>query len=212
MLLEEDAPQGTEAWKAARCGSIGASSIADLTATLKGGGYGAGRANLMARIIAERLTGVPQDSYVNEAMAWGTATEAQARSAYAFMADVDVVEVGIIRHPTIPAAHASPDGLVGYDGLVEIKAPQTATHIETLLSGKVADRYVQQMQWQMACTDRQWCDYVSFDPRMPGDLQLFIKRFPRDDARISELEDAVRLFNLETQAKIVRLTALRNAA
>jgi hypothetical protein len=120
MLLEEDAPQGTEAWKAARCGSIGASSIADLTATLKGGGYGAGRANLMARIIAERLTGVPQDSYVNEAMAWGTATEAQARSAYAFMADVDVVEVGIIRHPTIPAAHASPDGLVGYDGLVEI--------------------------------------------------------------------------------------------
>jgi putative phage-type endonuclease len=166
----------------------------------------------MARIIAERLTGVPQDSYVNEAMAWGTATEAQARSAYSFMADVDVVEVGIIRHPTIAGAHASPDGLVGADGLVEIKAPQTATHIDTLLSGKVSDRYVQQMQWQMACTGRAWCDFVSFDPRMPGDLQLFIRRFERDDERIADLEDAVRLFIIETQAKIVKLTALRNAA
>ena len=207
----DDLVQGTEAWKQARCGSIGASSIADLTAQTKSG-WGASRANLMARVIAERLTGVPAESFVNAAMQHGTETEPQARSAYAFMADVDVVEVGLIRHPTIEGTHASPDGLVGDDGLCEIKCPQTATHINTLLSGKVADKYVQQMLWQMACTGRQWTDYVSFDPRLPGDLQLFIRRFQRDEARIAELEDAVRLFLMETQAKIAKLEALRAAA
>lgn len=211
-MREGGAPQGTEEWRQARAGSVGASSIADLTASLKGGGYGASRANLMARIIAERMTGVPAEGFTNAAMQHGTECEPQARSAYAFMADVDVVEVGIIRHPTIEGTHASPDGLVGADGLVEIKCPQTATHIDTLLSGKVADKYVQQMQWQMACTGRQWCDFVSFDPRMPGDLQLFVKRIERDAARIAELEDAVRLFLMETQAKITKLTALRAAA
>lgn len=208
----DDMIQGSPEWHAARCGSVGASSIADLTATLKGGGYGASRANLMARIIAERLTGVPQESYTNEAMRWGTETEPQARSAYAFMADVDVTEIGLVVHPTIDGSHASPDGLVGDDGLVEIKCPSTATHIDTLLSGKIADRYVQQMLWQMACTGRAWCDFVSFDPRMPGDLQLFVQRVHRDAARIAEIEDAVRLFLLETQAKITKLTALRAAA
>lgn len=203
--------QGTDEWRQARCGSIGASSIADLTAQTKSG-WGASRANLMARIIAERLTGVPAESFTNAAMQHGTETEPQARSAYAFMADVDVVEVGLIRHPTIEGTHASPDGLVGDDGLVEIKAPNTSTHIETLLSGKVADRYVQQMMWQLACTGRQWVDFVSYDPRLPGDLQLFVKRFPRDDARIAELEDAVRLFLMETNAKLAKLNALRVAA
>jgi hypothetical protein len=125
---------------------------------------------------------------------------------------VDVVEVGLIRHPTIAGAHASPDGLVGEDGLVEIKAPQTATHIETLLSGVVADRYVKQVQFQMACTGRAWTDFVSFDPRMPGDLQLWMKRIPRDDAQIAEIEDAVRFFIMETEAKLRKLEALRVAA
>lgn len=203
--------QGSEAWKRARAGSVGASSIADMMAQTKSG-WGASRANLMARIIVERLTGEPQESYVNAAMQHGTDTEPQARSAYSFMRDVDVVEVGLVRHPTIAGAHASPDGLVGDDGLVEIKCPQTATHIETLLSGVVADRYVKQMQFQMACTGRAWCDFVSFDPRLPGDLQMFIKRVPRDDAMVAEIEDAVRLFIMETEAKLRKLETLRVAA
>ncbi len=119
-----------------------------------------------------------------------------------------MVEVGLVLHPEIKGTLASPDGLVGDDGLVEIKCPNTATHIETLLKGVIADRYVKQMQWQMACTGRAWCDFVSFDPRMPGDLQLFIKREPRNDALISEISDDVKLFLMETQAKITKLRAL----
>ena len=203
--------QGSTEWRLARAGSVGASSIADLMAKTKSG-WGASRANLMARIICERLTGEPQESYVNAAMQHGTDTEPQARSAYAFMRDVDVVEVGLIRHPSIAGAHASPDGLVGEDGLLEIKCPNTATHIETLLSGEVADRYIKQMQFQMACTGRAWTDFVSYDPRLPGDLQVFIKRIPRDDALIAEIEDAVRFFILETEAKLRRLAELRVAA
>lgn len=203
--------QGSEAWRLARAGSVGASSVADLMAKTKSG-WGASRANLMARIICERLTGEPQESYVNAAMQHGTDTEPQARSAYAFMRDVDVVEVGLIRHPSIAGAHASPDGLVGEDGLLEIKCPNTATHIETLLSGEIADRYLKQMQFQMACTGRAWTDFVSYDPRLPGDLQVFIKRIPRDDALIAEIEDAVRFFVVETEAKLRRLAELRVAA
>jgi putative phage-type endonuclease len=176
------------------------------------GGWGASRANLMARIIAERLTGEPQETYVNAAMAHGTETEPMARSAYAFMYDVDVAEVGLIRHPTIAGAHASPDGLVNADGMVEIKCPNTATHIETLLSGEIADRYVKQMQFQMSCAGREWCDFASFDPRMPGDLQLFVRRVPRDPALIAEIEEAVQFFIIEADAKQRKLMALRVAA
>jgi putative phage-type endonuclease len=210
-MLDGELVQGTPEWRAARCGSVGASSIADLMAKTKAG-WGASRANLMARIIAERLTGEPQELYQNEAMRWGTETEPQARAVYSFIHDAEVSEVGLIRHPRIVGAHASPDGLVGPDGLVEIKCPQTATHIDTLLSGEVADRYVKQMQFQMACTGRAWCDFASFDPRMPDDLQLFVRRFPRDDAVIVEIEEAVQFFLMETEAKLRKLQALRSAA
>lgn len=209
--MDEILIQGSEEWRLARAGSVGASSIADLMAQTKSG-WGASRANLMARIIVERLTGEPQESYQNEAMRWGTETEPQARSAYAFMQDAEVQEIGLVRHPTIKGAHASPDGLVGDDGLVEIKCPQTWTHIETLLSGHVADKYYKQMQFQMAVTSRQWCDFVSFDPRLPADLQLFVSRVMRDEPAIAEIEDAVKLFLMETEAKLRRLEALRAAA
>lgn len=200
--------QGSDEWRRARAGSVGASSIADLMAKTKAG-WGASRANLMARIIAERLTGEPQEMFINAAMAHGTETEPMARTAYAFMQDAEVTEVGLVLHPTIKGAHASPDGLVGADGLVEIKCPQSATHIDTLLSGEVADRYVKQMMFQIACTGRAWCDFVSYDPRLPGDLQLFVKRFPRDDAMIAEIEEAVAFFIIETEAKMRRLEGLR---
>lgn len=203
--------QGSAEWLRARAGSVGASSIADLMAQTKSG-WSASRANLMARLIAERMTGTPVETFVSAEMRWGTETEPQARDAYSLMRDVDVAEVGLVPHPTISGAHASPDGLVGEDGLVEIKCPGTATHIETLLSGKIADRYVKQMQFQMACTGRAWCDFLSFDPRMPGDLAIFIARVPRDDAGIAEIEDAVRGFILELEAKLRRLEDLRSAA
>lgn len=199
--------QGTPEWRSARCGSLGASQVADALAKTKTG-WGASRANVLATLVAERLTGEPQESFTSAAMAWGTEKEPDARAAYAFETDVDVVEVGLVRHPCIPGTHASPDGLVGDDGLVEIKCPNTATHIETLTTQRVSGRYVTQIQWQLACTGRKWCDFVSFDPRMPADMSLFVQRVHRDDAAIAELERDVCDFLAELDAKVGQLEAL----
>lgn len=193
--------QGSDEWRAARCGKVTASRIADVVAKTKSG-WGASRVNYAAELIAERLTGAPAESYVNAAMQWGTDHEAEARMAYEWHADTEVQEVAIVPHPSIPMSAASPDGLVGDDGLVEIKCPSTATHIDTLMDGKVPDKYVLQMQWQMACTGRKWCDFVSFDPRMPESMKLFIKRIERDDKRIGELERDVELFLREIDTKV----------
>lgn len=204
--MTQDLQQGTDAWLAARVGRVTASRVADVIARTKTG-YGASRANYMAELVAERLTGQPADRFTNAAMQWGTEKEPDARAAYAFLHDVDVVEVGFVEHPRIIMTGASPDGLVGEDGLVEIKAPNTATHIETLLSASVAGKYVTQMHWQMACTGRAWCDFVSYDPRMPADMRLFVKRVHRDDALVAELEQEVAAFLAELDAKV---TALRS--
>jgi predicted phage-related endonuclease len=135
-------------------------------------------------------------------MQWGTEKEPDARAAYEFRSDVEVSQVGIVLHSTIAGTHASPDGLVGNDGLIEIKCPGTATHVETLLGDEIPGKYVTQMQWQMACTGRAWCDFVSFDPRMPESMALFIKRVQRDDVRIAELELEARKFLAELEAKV----------
>jgi len=156
----------------------------------------------MAAKIIGRLTGNAPDTFTNAAMQWGTQTEPDARAAYEFMHDVDVELVGLVKHPTISGTHASPDGLIGRDGLVEIKCPNSATHIETLLGEEISGRYVTQMQWQMACTGRKWCDFVSFDPRLPASMQLFVKRIERDQKRIEELETLVREFLAELDGKV----------
>jgi hypothetical protein len=199
--------QGSEEWKLARCGSLGASQIHEALATTKSG-WGASRANVMAQLIAERLTGSPTEGYINDAMRWGTDHEADARAAYQFMTDNAVIEVGLVQHPRIGGTHASPDGLVGEDGLVEFKCPQTSTHIDTLLGTPVAQKYVLQCQWQMACAERAWCDWVSFDPRMPPAMQLFIKRIGRDDREIARLEREVSVFLAETADRVARLRSL----
>jgi putative phage-type endonuclease len=167
--------QRSPEWFAARCGSLGASQIADALAKTKSG-WGASRANLQAKLVIERLTGRQEESFSSAAMIWGVEKEEEARTAYSFVTGHDVTEVGLYKHPTIIGSHASPDGLVGHDGCIEIKCPNSATHIETLKSNQVAHKYILQMQWQMACADRQWCDFVSFDPRMPDHLMLYIQR------------------------------------
>ncbi len=196
--------QGTDEWKALRLGKATASRMADICARTKTG-WGASRANYAAQLVAERLTGKVADSYSNAAMEWGNATEAEARAVYAFFRDVTVDAVDFVPHPTIEMSGASPDGCIGTDGLVEIKCPNTATHIDTLLGRSVPEKYILQMQWQMACTARQWCDFVSYDPRMPETLRLFVKRVDRDDVLILDLEDKVREFLSEVHAKTVTL-------
>lgn len=203
-----DIVQGSEAWHKQRLGKATASRIADIIAKTKSG-YSTSRDNYMAQLICERLTQTPTEGFTNSAMAWGTETEPLARKAYEALTFTDVVEVAMIDHPTIPMAGASPDGLVSNDGLVEIKCPNTATHIDTLLTQKVPSKYITQMQWQMACTKRLWCDFVSFDPRLPAHLQLFVKRIERDAEFILETEAEVKKFLAEVSVKITALEDLK---
>lgn len=196
--------QGTPEWFAARLGNVTASRVADVIAKTKSG-YSASRDNYMAQLICERMTGTVAESYSNAAMQWGTETEPLARAAYESYADVLVDQVGYVPHPTIDHAGASPDGLVGLFGLLEIKCPNTATHIDTLISDQVPTKYFTQMQWQMACTGRQWCDFVSFDPRLPSGLQLFIKRVELDTEYVATLEIEVVKFLSELDTKISKL-------
>jgi len=199
--------QGSDAWLAIRLGKVTASRVADVVAKTKSG-WGASRANYMAQLIAERLTGTPAESFTNAAMAWGNEKEPDARRAYEWQTDCSVVEIGFVPHPSIAMSGASPDGLIGDDGLVEIKCPNTATHIDTLLGQRVPEKYVTQMQWQMACTGRKWCDFVSFDPRLPEEMSLFVRRVERDDTRIAELEAMVSEFLAELDAKVAELRSL----
>lgn len=199
--------QGSDAWKQIRCGKVTASRVADIVAKTKTG-PAASRANYMAQLICERLTGTPAETYSNAAMIHGTETEPEARSAYEFYQGVSVQEVAFIHHPKIEQAGCSPDGLVGDDGLIEIKCPNSATHLDTLLGQAVPAKYETQMQFQMACTGREWCDFVSFDPRMPENMRLFIKRLPRDDKRIAELEKEIAGFLLEMAVKLSELNSL----
>lgn len=201
-----DVEQGSEAWLQARLGKVSASRMADVTARTRSG-YGASRANYAAELIAERLTGTPAERYTNAAMAWGTEKEPDAKDAYCFLRDAEIVPVGLVLHPTIAMACASPDGLVGDDGLIEVKCPLSATHIDTLLSETIPEKYVKQMMWQMACTGRQWCDFVSFDPRLPAEMQVFIRRVPRDNALILELEQETVKFLAEIDQTISKLQA-----
>lgn len=198
--------QRTTEWFAQRLGKVTASKVADVIARTKSG-YSASRENYLAQLVVERFTGQPTESYTNAAMQWGTDQEPFARAAYEHHTGTMVEECGLVLHPEISDSGASPDGLVGDDGLIEIKCPSTATMIETLLDDKIPGKYITQMQWQMACTGRAWCDFVCFDPRMPEGLQLYIKRVDRDDAYIADLASEIRKFLAEVEAKVDALKA-----
>ena len=198
--------QRTEEWFAARCGKVTASRVADIIAKTKSG-PSASRENYLAQLVCERLTGKPAESYSNSAMQHGTDTEPYARAAYEARMDLLVTEVGFIDHPWIPMSGASPDGLAN-EGMVEIKCPNTATHIDTLLSQTVPAKYITQMMWQMACADRPWCDFVSFDPRLPERHQLFIKRINYDPEMVNLLENSVIQFLGDVDLKIQQLESL----
>jgi putative phage-type endonuclease len=203
--------QGSELWFAARCGKVTASRVADVIAKTKTG-PSTSRANYAAQIVAERLTGNVQESYTNAAMQHGTETEPEARRTYEFFSGRTVHEVGFVAHPTIAMTGCSPDGLTDDEGMVEIKCPIVATHIETLLGASVPGKYITQIQWQLACTGRAWCDFVSYDNRMPESMRLFVKRIERDDARIAELEREVIKFLAEVDATVADLRKRYEAA
>ena len=199
-----DIEQGTDEWFAIRCGKVTASRVADVIATTKSG-YSASRANYEAQLICEILTGKPAESYSNAAMQWGTETEPLARAQYELKTGNMVNQVGFVVHPIIEQAGASPDGLIGEDGCIEIKCPNTSTHLDTLLSQKVPSKHITQMTWQMVCAGRKWCDFVSYDPRLPENLQLFIERIELDQDYAKKLQNEVVMFLVEVNEKVEKL-------
>ncbi len=196
--------QGSVEWFAARIGKLTASRMADAMAKIKTG-YGASRANLMAEIVVERLTGQKVEGFTNAAMQHGIDTEPHARAAYEFHSDNAVELTGFVDHPRIAMFGASPDGLIGSAGLLEIKCPGSAAHIDVLLRGVIPGKYQIQMATQLACTGREWCDFVSFDPRLPEEMRLFVQRFYRDANQIAEIEHEAEIFLGEVDDTIKRL-------
>jgi putative phage-type endonuclease len=197
--------QRTDEWFTARLGKVTASSLHKVLAKTKTG-YGADRGNYMTQLVLERVTGTKADFYTNASMQWGIDQEPFARAAYEATKGVMVEEIAFVPHPTIEMSGASPDGLVGDDGMVEIKCPDSKTMLECWLSDNpVESKYMAQMQWQMRCADRNWCDYVVFDPRMPPKAQLFVDRVERDDEWIAATEIEVVKFLAEVDAKVAAL-------
>lgn len=199
--------QGSPEWLAMRLGKLTASRMTDVLATTKTG-PSASRKNYLAQLVAERLTGLPAESFTNAAMQWGTEHEPLARAEYEMLRDVMVDQVDFVDHPTIAMCGASPDGLAGDDGLVEIKCPNTATHIDYLLSGKPPTKYMPQMALQMLCTNRYWCDFVSYDPRMPPQHRLFVVRYTPEPAYLDKVVAEAKAFLGEVADVVARLSEL----
>jgi putative phage-type endonuclease len=200
-----DCVHGSREWLQARCGLVTASRCAHVTAMKKDKTEKAERADYRSELISEILTGNPYPHFVSKEMKWGLDQEPFARAAYEMQRDVLVATGGFFRHPSVDRFGASPDGLVGDDGLIQIKCPSTTTHIEWLLSGTVPVEHMPQMLGEMACTLRTWCDFVSYDPRLPEHLQLYVKRFHRDERFVALLEKEVQHFNREIDEQLAAL-------
>lgn len=197
--------QGSAEWLQERCGQVTASRVADVMAKLKNGSPSAKRNSYQMELLAEIVTGRAAEHYVSPAMDFGTEYEPVALAAYEIAKEVQADRIGYVRHPSIPRSGASPDALIGDYGLCEIKVPNTSTHLEYVLEGEVPSEYIPQMLWQLACTGRQWCDFVSYDPRLPEDFGLFIVRLDRDNEMIAEMENEVMRFIAELNAMADKL-------
>lgn len=200
MAILIQAEQRSDDWIAARVGVATASRFSDIMAKTRSG-YGAQRKNYMAELVVERLTNTPPENFTSKAIEWGTDTEPVARLNYSLITANDVEETGLWLHEDIPCG-ASPDGFVGDDGLIEIKCPNTATHLDTLVIKQVPRQYEAQVQGQLWITGRKWCDFVSYDPRLPENAQMIIIHVERDDTYIKKLEDEIRLFLQEVDEQV----------
>lgn len=194
--------QGSQEWHEARLGRVTASQIVNVMMKPTTAGY----QNYRAQLICERLTGNPTETFTSAAMQHGTDTEPQARAFYELETGFEVQEVGFIEHPKLAWSGASPDGLIGADGGLEIKCPQPATHIKTLTGAAIDRKYMLQMQWGMACTDREWWDFISFCPSLPDEMQMFRQIVPRDNEMVEEITAAVTAFLADVEALCSDLT------
>ena len=198
--------QRSEEWFQARLGLVTASRVSDVLAKIKSG-ESASRRNYKIQLVSERLTGERQESYINQAMQDGIDREQFARDRYV-QEHGEVEEVGFVKHPTLEAG-ASPDGMVGDDGILEIKCPMASTHTESLMSQDVPSKYIPQIQFQLRCSGRKWCDFVSYHPMFPKHLQLFVKRVEADEVYQAELDKEIELFLVEVQTIIDKLGEIK---
>jgi len=198
--------QGSEEWLQATAGSCG-SSDAPRIVRKTDKGYSADRGTLLGEKVLEKLTGRRTDRPKTQAMQNGIDREPVARIGYSIKYNIEVEQVPFVPHPLIVGAHCSPDGYVGELGLVEIKCPEAKKHIEVLITEAIPKDHMEQMMWQMACTGRQWCDYVSFHPGFPKEMSMWVKRVPRVETHIKDLESEVKTFIKEINAKVSKLTA-----
>lgn len=206
MVRIIEVEQGTDEWLDARAGVLTASVIPDLMAKVKTG-VAAGRKNLAAKLIAEQLTGrsTEQGGFKSEAMMRGNLMEDEGIRAYAEDNFVEPVVVGFCLHDTNDFWGASPDRFVGADGLIEIKCPNIATHLGYLTKEEVPSRYYKQIQWQLHVTGRKWCDFVSYDPRLPRAMQLYVERVVPDPDMLADIINEARVLEAEVVEACNRL-------
>ena len=197
--------QGSDEWKQARLGHVTASNMAEVMSKGKGTGEAVGRYKYKVRLVAERLTMTAGESYTNAAMQWGIEQEQFACIAYEAQKETFVDKIGFVLHPEIKWLGVSPDRIVGQDGLIEVKCPNTTTHLDYLFDNKVPAEYYKQIQCQLWVTGRQWCDFVSYDPRLPKRNQLLIVRTERDEKLIAEMKTETEKFLAEVETLIIKL-------
>jgi len=199
-----DLIQGSPEWITARLGFVSASNIDSVMSKGKSG-EAIGRKKYKTRLVAERLTGQPVESYSNDAMAWGVQTEGEARMAYEAATGTFVDQTGFWKHPEIQWVGCSPDGLIGEDGGCEYKCPNTTTHLDYLFTQEIPSDYYKQIQMNLWVTGRKWWDFCSYDPRLPEKNRLFIKRVERDNPMIEAMELEVKQFLKEVEELIIKL-------
>ena len=205
VQLKAASPQQTPEWYQSRIGKLTASNMAAAMSYLKNGKESAERAKLKMLIVAERLTDIIIPHYVTEAMAWGIATEAEAKEAAAKLIGLDIKPCGFYDHPEIDNFGATPDGLLDDDGLIEIKCPTTTTHLSWLLENKVPDQHRAQMAAQLLCTGRRYCKFMSYDPRVSRRAILY-KHYAPSQAELGEVRRAAVLFLAEVEALFERVS------
>ncbi|WP_273721792.1 lambda exonuclease family protein [Bartonella sp. ML71XJBT] len=201
--------QRTAEWFQARLGKVTASNIYNILSKTAKGLPTSKYEDYKIKLMTERLTGEISQSYITPAMQWGIEHEEEALKEYAFIYDTQITQCGFIQHPTIQMAGASPDGLIDKDGLIEIKCPQSSNHLRFFMDNEIKPEYLAQMQFQMACTGRKWCDFISYDPRFTRDashLRMKIKRIHRDDKQIEQINQAVESFLTEIEQEIQRIS------
>ncbi len=202
--------QRTAEWFQARLGKVTASNVYNVLSKTAKGLPTSKYEDYKTKLMTERLIEEISQSYTTPAMQWGIAYEENALREYEFIYDAEVTRCGFIPHPKMKMAGASPDGLIGEDGLIEVKCPQSTTHLRFFMYDEIKPEYIAQMQFQMACTGRKWCDFISYNPNFVGKstgLRMKVKRVLRDEKHIEEINKAVEIFLGEIEQEMQKILA-----